>query len=303
MLISKSKSTNYGFSANAIRNLNHSEKCKYYVYGLIDPDQDNPIPGFEEPFYIGKGCGNRVFNHIRQASKLLSKRAQIMQDLQTIPIEQLKGESKIAESDKIQKIWEIFDNGKEPKCVIYRWGMTEQEAFEVEATLIDCMPNLTNIQCGHDSEHGMTTPKELENVLNQSEYEEPKDSNGRKIPYIIIKLNGNIRQRGDLSIAGNLYNAVRGNWSNSLRHASHYHYVLAVVGGVVREVYEVDNWHTSEEKPRIAFDGKPTTNPIMRDLVGKLIPEKLRQQGVQGPLLYCNGSKDYLYRNESKIVF
>lgn len=290
MLISKKKRTNYGFSANALRNLNHAEKCKYYVYGLIDPNQNNPISGFEEPFYIGKGSGNRVFDHIKQARKLLPKRAQIINDLQTKTIEELKGKLKEAESDKIQKIWDIFDTGKEPKCVIYRWGLTKQEAFEVEATLIDCMPNLTNIQCGHDPEHGMTTPKELEIILNQSEYEEPKDSEGRKIPYIIIKLNGNISQRGDLSIASNLYNAVRGCWPNNLTRASQYHYVLAVVSGVVKEVYEVENWHISAtEAPRIEFDGKPTTNPIMRKLVGHLIPERFRQPGVQGPLLYCNG--------------
>ncbi len=276
------------FSVTALRNLNHSEKCKYYVYGLIDPD---PIRSFEEPFYIGKGSGNRVFEHIKQARALQSN-TQIINDLRTKPVEELKGKSKVAASDKFQKIWDIFNKGKEPKSVIYRWGLTEQEAFEVEATLIDCMPNLTNVQCGHDSEHGMATPEELDNVLNMSVYAEPKDSNGRKIPYIIIKLNDSITHRGNFSVPSNLYKAVRGCWSNSLTNARKYCYVLAVVRGVVLDVYEVDNWHTSEaEAPRIEFDGHPTTNPIMRELVGKLIPECYQQQGMANPFLYCNNGK------------
>jgi len=251
-----------------------------------------PIGGFEIPFYIGKGSGNRVFNHIDDARALLSKRTNITADLQKIPDEKLSSKLRKIESNKILKIWEIFDKGKEPKCVIYRWGLSTEEAFKVEATIIDivdCMyDDLTNVQCGHDSEHGMTTPAGLKSYLNRSVYAEPKDSNGCKIPYIIIKLKDNIQQRGNASYGNNLYNAVRGCWKNNINHARQYHYVLAVVRGVVQEVYEVDNWHTStKEVPRIEFDGQPTTNPIMRGLVGKLIPKNLRK--VQGPLLYCNG--------------
>ena len=36
------------------------EKLGFYVYGLIDPDT-------KSMFYIGKGSGNRVFMHVRDA--------------------------------------------------------------------------------------------------------------------------------------------------------------------------------------------------------------------------------------------
>ena len=251
-----------------------------------------------------------MFDHVKQARKLLSKRQQIIDELAEtyVDYEKMKKDLKVVLSDKIQTIWKIFDKGKEPKVVIYRWGLTEQEAFEVEATLIDmvdCMSNsLTNIQCGHDSEHGMTTPERLEQLLNRPVYTEPKDLNGCKIPYIIIKLKDNIGKRSKMqgkvqgcwhvnilienNFEDELYKAVRGCWYANLERASQYQYVLAVVRGVVQEVYEVETWDTSiNEKPRIEFDGKPTTNPVMRALVGKLIPVCYSQRGMSNPFLYC----------------
>lgn len=77
MLISKE---NKKFSSSELKSLNSLNGRKCYVYGLIDPDM-KPIGGFEIPFYIGKGSGNRVFNHIDDARALLSKRTNITADL------------------------------------------------------------------------------------------------------------------------------------------------------------------------------------------------------------------------------
>lgn len=81
-------------------------KLQYYVYCLIDPDTD-------KPFYVGKGKGNRVFEHAMGA---------------------IKGSK---ESDKIGKINAIRCAGMRVKHVIIRHGLTENEAFKIESTLID----------------------------------------------------------------------------------------------------------------------------------------------------------------------
>ena len=58
------------------------QKLRYYVYLYLDPDTD-------EVFYVGKGRGNRVFNHLKDTS----------------------------ESEKTDRIKEIRRRGKEPKTV------------------------------------------------------------------------------------------------------------------------------------------------------------------------------------------
>lgn len=58
-------------------------------------------------------------------------------------------------STKIQQIREIKNAGLEVIHIIQRYGLTEKEAFEVEAALIDCFPGLTNIQGGYSSDRGI----------------------------------------------------------------------------------------------------------------------------------------------------
>ena len=41
------------------------EQLKYYVYALKDPRSLSKI----DFFYVGKGIGNRVFNHLEDAKK------------------------------------------------------------------------------------------------------------------------------------------------------------------------------------------------------------------------------------------
>lgn len=220
---------------------------KYYVYRLVDPRT-------LQTFYVGKGCGGRVLQHIKDAKKLINTEED-------------------ATSLKIQQIAEIISAGKQVIPIIHRRGMTEKQAFEVESALIDCYPGLTNIQSGHDSERGVITLEDLCKISNIAQYSEPKEE------YIIIKTTTNA-----IANNGGLYEATRRAWKAKLVNAQKYKYVLAVVNGIVREVYEVMLWY-QYNPDRIAFEGKPTTDSIST-LKGLQIPQKYRMKGLSNPFLY-----------------
>jgi len=82
-----------------------------YVYVLVDPRGGMP-------FYVGKGTGNRVISHGRRAR-----------------FEALEPERK--QAPKTRRIREIRAAGNEPRIDIARHGLTPEEAFLVEAALID----------------------------------------------------------------------------------------------------------------------------------------------------------------------
>src|SRR5687768_5351269 len=99
------------------------EKLNYYVYLLIDPET-------AQVFYVGKGIANRIFAHANAAFS------------ETTP------------SEKMDKIRLIHAKGLSVKHVILRHGLTEKEAFEVEAALIDYLgiAALTNQVAGYNSD-------------------------------------------------------------------------------------------------------------------------------------------------------
>ena len=98
----------------------------YYVYGLIDP-RNNRI------FYIGKGTGNRVFEHERESISAPD-----------------------SEKLKLKTISEIKSMGLDVVKIIINSNLTEAEAFAAEASLINAFNytsdiKLTNIVAGHHS--------------------------------------------------------------------------------------------------------------------------------------------------------
>ena len=233
------------------------EQLQYYVYRLIDPRTG-------QTFYVGKGKGNRLYAHINDALKSFD--GQSYEDCDEDEI-----------SEKIKQIREIRTAGLEVIHVIQRYGLTEKEAFEVEAALIDCYPGLTNIQGGYSSERGVNSAEVLQRALSCEEFVDQPD-----LKYCIIKINDYW-----LNERGSVYETVRKHWKVNLNRVQKIPYVLAAHNGVIAEVFEVDHWYRAEEMPeRCMFDGKVAVDDIRLIFLNKRLPKHYTKKGMASPVLY-----------------
>ena len=231
----------------------------YYVYRLIDPRNG-------QTFYVGKGKGNRVFQHVIGTLDYYDGVDKEIHDYDADP-------------NKMQIIREINDANLKVIHVIQRWHLTEKEAFEVEAALIDCFPGLSNIQSGHGSEYGVCNTDELEARLSAKTYEEPE------FGYIIIKVkNWRLDEMAAKFGAQNArYEATRGCWHNRKPSLDKYPYIFSVTGGIVREVYKIKEWHDAGK--RIECTGELAPEEIRRRFKGKKIPDYYSKKGMASPFL------------------
>ena len=142
-------------SAPAARNALIAERISpptspYYVYLLIDPRS-------KQPFYVGKGTGERFRSHGEAA---------LLEDAADSPDERLA---------KLEWIREIRAAGREPEVVFARIQITSKgEAYQLEAALIDALDRyatpLVNEVRGHDTASGLTTLEDLERELAAPEF-------------------------------------------------------------------------------------------------------------------------------------
>ena len=188
----------------------------FYVYALLDPETD-------KVFYIGKGMGNRVFSHEIES-----------------------GKSKESEKKKLKKIREIEEKGLSVKRLIVNWGLTENEAFVAEATLINLlnrMPDikLTNEVSGHHVHESLTT-EEFELLYGAV----PLKKEDVKHSILVIKIN-KLYRRG--MSEEEIYDSVRGFWNASLKtiNEKQIKYVFGVYNGLIVGVYKPDAWHYGYE--------------------------------------------------------
>lgn len=225
------------------------EKLGYYVYVLIDP-RDNKI------FYVGKGKGNRINQHLIGALDELT-----------------------SETDKIKKIREIQSLGLEVGLDIIRHELSEKEAFEVESSIIDLLglENLTNIQDGHHaSERGRMTLGEI-----KIKYEAEKIK-GFDEPIMLININKRYHPR---MTSQEYYLATRDHWHINRLKASSYPYVASVFAGIIREVFKVYRWLPSEGMDRSHFEGELASDEIRNKYLNKSVNE-FWKKGSQNPVKY-----------------
>nr|MCR5420770.1 hypothetical protein [Lachnospiraceae bacterium] len=181
-------------------------------------------------------------------------------------------------SSKIQQIRDIKNAGLEVIHIIQRYGMTEKEAFDVEAALIDAYGYLTNLQNGHASDRGVNNALVLQQELSYEEYVEPH------FKYLIIKINNRVLE----DRSNNIYETVRSSWKVNLNRVKNYKYCLASLNGVVRGVYLIYGWQDDHrgESGRYEFYGEEAPEEIKKIFINKRLPQKYRRKGMASPVLY-----------------
>ena len=246
---------------------------KHYVYMLIDPET-------RLPFYIGEGQGNRVFDHVNS----------VLNNCE-------------CNEPKRDKIREILDKGMDVQHVIVRHGMTINEAYDVEASLIDafryCLADegLTNLVEGHNHKHrddrrvrcGLMTDIEIRNQYSAQLI-------GRLDDNVVI-ININKRYHSGMS-DDDIYGATRSLWAIAKCRIKHLKIVLAEYRGLIVGVYAVKQWHRIKvpygphtksyqkgitTRIRYEFD-RDVLDPQKRDrYIGKCLP-KINKQS---PIIYA----------------
>lgn len=229
------------------------QKLKTYVYRLIDPRTG-------ETFYVGKGTGNRVFAHIRAESDA---------DGDVI-------------TNKLKRIREIRLSGFEVAHVIHRHGMEEKVALEVEASLIDAYPGLTNITGGSgSSDYGAMHAKE---IIRRYSTETAHFVHRA----ILISIN---RSSTDSSV----YEATRYAWKINRPKAMRSEVILATIQGLIVGAFVAENWMeaTSLNFPnridmpgRLGFTGSEAPQSIKNLYLNKSVPDQYRKRGAANPIKY-----------------
>ena len=193
------------------------EALQYYVYCLVDP-RDNRI------FYIGKGKGNRVFQHAKDS---------------------------LNENDhtlKLDTIRSIQREGKQVNLYILRHNLTEETALIVESTLIDLLTYnkfnktnlLANIVAGHHQwDEGIKDVDEINSIYNCEQLEV---NYGETL--LLVSLNNSFNQAKANGVYRriDIYESTRKYWKISKSNLQKIKYVLGVYKGVVRSVIEVKSW-------------------------------------------------------------
>jgi hypothetical protein len=223
------------------------EKLKYYVYRLVDPRSN-------EIFYIGKGEGNRILDHVNGASKITNKSLM---------------------SNKQSQILEINNAGLQVKYEIVRHGLTEEQALLIESVLIDFIgqEKLKNEVRGHYSnENGLMS---LQEIINK--YAAPKIN----IKHRCILININKKFKLDMS-EEEIYKATKQSWIIGKKREQ-VEVVLATYKGIIRGVYLIDDWYAIDK--RWGFNKVDTPVEIKEFYMNHSV-DHLINKGNQNPIKY-----------------
>ncbi len=234
------------------------DRLGYYVYRLIDPRSG-------QTFYVGKGRGNRVFAHAAEGLANIDDRDENDDDF----------------SLKLFQIQSIINAGFEVQHIVHRHGLTQDEALEVEAALMDAYDGLTNIAGGRgSSERGARHARQITEMYA---------AENTVFSHSVIAIS--VRRSSEYQ---SWYKAARGCWKISRNRADAVDYVLAESDGIVGEVFEVERWVEAIPKycdwletaipGRSAFLGSVASQEIRDIYLRTRLPT--RGKGAANPIRY-----------------
>ena len=238
------------------------ERLGYYVYALFDSGEPNL------PFYIGKGCGNRIFAHAK---------GDLMPQADDEPI-----------SAKLQLIAEIKNAGRTVVHKIIRFGLSEDEAFKLEASLIDLVnyirpDTLRNEISGQGVAEGIYDAGDLAFSLAAKEIQPDR-------PLLVIKIERRwdtlVSQFGSATAVPvtSIYDATKGDWKLSIVRACRAECVLAVARGLVRAAFVPSGWTDAGYENRKVMTGTLDSTHLQH-FVGASVAH-LFERGSQNPVRY-----------------
>jgi hypothetical protein len=245
---------------------NDSEKSKipfdtrlalgFYVYALRDPRDG-------EVFYVGKGKGERILQHVTEA-----------------------GKNPQSEKAKLKRIKDIESKGFKVEHLFLRTGLkTEDIAFAIEQAVIDAflanratsngVSKLTNLVAGH--EHQALGLASLETVLARHGKSKTPQINE---PILVLKLNR--RWEPDMNPDA-LLKVSQGVWGVGRDIRENARIALVISFGIIRGVYEIDreSWKPAPEmkdKGKWVFSGKVLSDPKYSSLIGTDMGHQVRNQ-------------------------
>lgn len=181
----------------------------FYVYRLVDPRD-------QQTFYVGKGYGNRVFQHAHGVAS----------DAEQSELGQ-----------KLDRIRSIKADGKYVDYIIHRHGLTEEEAFHVEAALIDAYEGLTNLQSGHGiDQQGLMPVRDIVRLYGLPPFPFPPDHK-----LVLIKIPKLPRRATEDEI----FQLVRFCWRINKARAEASDYVVAVHLGRTIGAFKAIQWSSA----------------------------------------------------------
>jgi hypothetical protein len=227
----------------------------FYVYALRDPRDG-------EVFYVGKGKGERLLQHVTES-----------------------GKNPLSEKAKLKRIIEIETNGFKVEHLFLRTGLTEDVAFAIEQAVIDAflanratsngVSKLTNLVAGH--EHHELGLASLETVL--ARHAKAKTPSIEE-PVLVLKLNR--LWEPDMNPEA-LLKVSQGVWGVGKEIREKAQIALVISFGIIRGVYEIDRdgWKPAskaKDKGKWIFTGRIPSDPKYSSLIGTDMGKQVRNQ-------------------------